>query len=124
LCKRVTYEISGHFLFAGHCHCSMCRTSNGAAFATWGIINPDQFRWTSGEEWVERYKSSPERERCFCKRCGSALVASHSGEITEVVLGTVDADPGIRPREHIFVDSKAPWFEIADALPQHKDWPP
>jgi hypothetical protein len=34
-------------------------------------------------------------------------------------MGTLDDDPGIRSFEHIFVGSKAPWFDIADALPQH-----
>jgi len=27
-----------------------------------------------------------------------------------------DNDPGFRPRAHIFVDFKAPWFEITNAL--------
>ena len=124
LCGAVSYEITGSFKVIGHCHCSMCRKSHGAAFATWGIINPDQFRWTSGVEFVEGYESSPGKERCFCKKCGSPLVATHSGKVTEVVLGTVDGDPGARPREHIFVGSKAPWYEIADALPQFEEWPP
>jgi hypothetical protein len=47
-----------------------------------------------------------------------------SGQITEVVFGTVDGDPGVRPSEHIFVASKAPWHEITDALPQFEGWPP
>ena len=124
LCGAVTYEISGSPQLIGHCHCSMCRKSHGAAFATWAIIDPDQFRWTSGVESVAAYASSPGRERRFCKSCGSPLVATHSGKITEVVLGTVDADPGMRPREHIFVGSKAPWYEITDTLPQFERWPP
>lgn len=124
LCGTVSYEITGPLAIAGHCHCSMCRKSHGAAFATWTIINPDQFRWTSGEEFITAYLSSSERERCFCKKCGSPLVATHSGQVTEVVLGTVDGDPGIRPREHIFVGSKALWYEISDSLPQYEAWPP
>ena len=108
LCRSVSYEITGSFIAAGNCHCHMCRKSHGAAFATWAFIEPDQFRWTSGEEWVEGYQSSPGRERCFCKKCGSALVARHAGKISEVVLATVDGDPSVRPREHIFVGSKVP----------------
>ncbi len=46
-----------------------------------------------------------------------------SGKVTEVALGTVDGDPGARPGEHIFVGFKAPWYEIADALPQFEEWP-
>jgi hypothetical protein len=30
----------------------------------------------------------------------------------------------VRPGEHIFVGSKAPWYEIVGALPQHEEWPP
>ena len=124
LCGAVTYEITGSLGPAGHCHCPICRKSHGAAFATWAFVNPEEFRWTSGAELVQRYESSPERERCFCGNCGSPLVLSVSGKVMEVVLGTVEGDPGVRPGEHIFVGSKAPWYEIADALPQHEEWPP
>jgi len=33
------------------------------------------------------------------------------------IVGGADA-PSIRPSHHIFVGSKAPWFEILDDLPQ------
>jgi hypothetical protein len=124
LCGAVIYEITGSLGATGHCHCSKCRKSHGAAFATWAIVNPDQFRWTSGVEFVEAYESSTGRERCFYTKCGSPFVATHSGKVREVVLGTIDGDPGVRPGEHIFVGSKAPWYEIADALPQFEKWPP
>ena len=124
LCRAVSYEITGSFKAAGHCHCFICRKSHGAAFATWAHVNPDQFRWTAGMEFVARYESSPGKVRCFCKKCGSPLGLSDSGKITEVVLAAVDGDPGVRPGEHIFVGSKAPWYEIVDTLPQYEEWPP
>lgn len=37
-----------------------------------------------------------------------------------IAMGALDADPGVRPQNHIFVDSKAPWFEITDDLPQYE----
>jgi hypothetical protein len=124
LCGAVSYEVTAPFQFIGNCHCSICRKTHGAAFATWGIIDPEHFHWTAGEEFVQAYESSPGRTRCFCKRCGSPLASAHSGTVGEVVVGTVDGDPGGRPREHIFVGSKAPWHYIADSLPQHQEWPP
>jgi hypothetical protein len=124
LCGEVSYQITGPFKVMGNCHCSNCRKSHGAAFVTWGIIDPDQFRWISGEELVQGYESSPGRKRCFCRKCGSALVSTHSGSVGEVVVGTIDGDPGARPAEHIFVGSKAPWHEITDSLPQFEEWPP
>lgn len=124
LCGAVRYEVSAPFQFLGNCHCSMCRKANGAAYASWGILAPGTFRWTAGEDFVQSYESSPGNTRCFCKRCGAALVAAHSGVPGEVVIGSVDGDPGGTPREHIFVGSKACWHEITDTLPQHPEWPP
>ena len=33
-------------------------------------------------------------------------------------------NPPIQPALHCFVDSKAPWFEITDDLPQYPEYPP
>jgi hypothetical protein len=44
--------------------------------------------------------------------------------VGEVVAGTVDGDPVATPPEHIFVGSSASWYDIANALPQHDEWPP
>jgi len=30
----------------------------------------------------------------------------------------LDSDPGLRPERHIFVDRRAAWHTITDALPQ------
>jgi len=40
-----------------------------------------------------------------------------------LAMGSLDDDPGVRPLCHIFVDSKAPWYEITDNLPQHRKFP-
>jgi hypothetical protein len=44
------------------------------------------------------------------------------GAFVHVTLGTLVDDPTIRPSAHIFVGSKAPWFEITDDLPQHAEF--
>lgn len=123
-CGTVRYEIAGAFKFVGNCHCSICRKSHGAAFVTWGIIDPGQFRWVAGEECVCGHESSPGTLRCFCGNCGSPLVCMHAGKVGEVAVGSLDDDPGMRPSEHIFVGSKACWHDITDALPQYEEWPP
>ena len=124
LCGAVTYEVAAPLEFIGNCHCSICRKAHGAAFATWGIITAGRFRWLKGESHVRHYESSPGRTRCFCGTCGSPLASAHAGTVGEVVVGSIDGDPGDRPREHIFVGSKAVWHEITDALPRHEAWPP
>ena len=124
LCGAVKYEITGSLEFAGNCHCSICRKLHGAAYVTWTFVKPGQFKWISGKESLGTFKSSPERERLFCSICSTPLAASHHGNIGEVVLGSIDGDPGVKPTEHIFVGSKAPWHEITDELPQYEQWPP
>jgi hypothetical protein len=46
-----------------------------------------------------------------------------SGGHMVVPAGNLDGDLP-RPQLHMFVKHKAPWFVIADELPQHDEWPP
>jgi hypothetical protein len=124
LCGAVRYEIRGQLLDAGNCHCLMCQKGHGAAHATNANVDPEEFRWTCGKELLSSYESSPNSSRLFCSVCGSKLGATEDGRIDSVTLGTVEGDPGIRPRSHIFVGSKAPWHQITDALPRFETWPP
>jgi hypothetical protein len=38
-------------------------------------------------------------------------------------MGGLDDPPPMRPQAHIFVGSKAPWYEITDDLPQYEEYP-
>lgn len=129
LCTRVRYEIAKPLQIVEHCHCSMCRKSHGAAFATDGFVMREDFRWSRGEADLVRFESSPGTYRCFCRVCGSRL-AMEPRELAQgivVYLGTLDDDPIGRPGAHIFVDDRAVWYAIADALPRFSrglDGPP
>jgi hypothetical protein len=120
LCGAVRYEASATGV-ALHCHCSRCRKWHGAAFASIVRVPIDALRVASGEELITRYASSPGVDRCFCSACGSSLFTVRRDlGWAHVRLGTVDGDPGVRPSLHAFVGSKAPWFDIADSLPQYE----
>ena len=42
-----------------------------------------------------------------------------------VAFGNVEGDPGGRPVAHIFVASKAPWYDLPDdGLPRFDAYPP
>lgn len=124
LCGRVRYEITGRLLSANHCHCSMCRRQHGAAFATYADFNPGDFKWTSGEELVKVFETATGAGWGFCSECGSSLAGTVKGKVTSITLGTVEGDPGIKPASHIFVGSKAQWYEIRDDLPQFDERAP
>ena len=123
-CGDIQYEILGELIDVAFCHCSKCRRTLGAAFGSYARVITDMFRWVSGENLIRKYESSPNVYRCFCGNCGSPLgVLGEDGKLTWVTLGTVEGDPGMRPEAHIFVGSKAPWYEITDDLPQFDEWP-
>jgi hypothetical protein len=44
-------------------------------------------------------------------------------ETLRIRLGTLDQDPGGRAVVHLWTASKAPWFVIADDLPQLPEVP-
>ena len=127
LCGAVAYELEGAPLRAFNCHCSRCRRGRSAAHATNYFYAADGFRWTRGESDVGAYRV-PEARRFtvgFCRRCGGALpFVSTELKGAVVPAGSLDSDPGAQPLAHIFVGSKADWFDITDQLPQHADYPP
>jgi len=125
LCGSVRYEITAALKDAEHCHCSMCRKAHGAAFSTNSVVPTDMLKVTSGADLLSEYASSSNRRKCFCSNCGSQLFIRRldKPEVTVVTLGTIDGDPRARPERHVFVGSKAPWYDIADALPQFKIYP-
>jgi hypothetical protein len=65
------------------------------------------------------YASSLGEHRGFCSVYGFDAKPRELG----LAIGILDDDPGGRPICHVFTGSKAPWFEITDALPQYEAFP-
>ena len=126
LCGQIRYRISGPLHGVLNCHCSMCRKAHGAAFRTRAAVRTADFTWLAGENLLTRYASSPGEFRSFCSVCGANLVTEFDAnpEWLGFPLGTLDDDPGVKPECHIFVGSKAPWYDITDHLPQWDEMPP
>ncbi|MFY3436296.1 GFA family protein [Achromobacter sp. SLBN-14] len=121
LCGRVAYEINGTLTDALNCHCVMCRKTHGAAFRSRATVQSKDFAWTQGEDHVTWYASSPGNYRGFCEACGTPLLSrfDQTPDVYGLPLGPLDDDPGVKPEAHYHVASKAPWYDITDALPQH-----
>ena len=125
LCGGIEFELNGELSLVANCHCSMCRKAHAAAFGTYLVVKRSQLKWVKGDDLVEAFESSPGNHRCFCRICGSSVPnTSAEQEEISVAAGLLDDDPGARPQAHIFVGSKAPWYEITDAQPQFDEWPP
>jgi len=127
LCGKVQYETGEISTHIDHCHCTYCQKFHGAPFGTYSeVIDTASFRWVQGEESVSRYQSSSHSARLFCANCGSSLVAEiDDGKMLAVTLGTLDDDPGVLSSMHMFVRSKASWYEISDDdQERYEEYPP
>jgi hypothetical protein len=123
LCGGVRYRVTGKLGPAGLCHCQQCRRASGSAFAANAPVRTKYFELLSGNDLVTDYESSPGKFRAFCRRCGSPVWSRRTSEpdLLNLRLGSLDGDPERRPLAHVWVDSKAPWHEITDALPQYPE---
>jgi hypothetical protein len=127
LCGQVAYRLEAPPSVVRNCHCRRCRKQRSAAHATNLVTSSDGVRFTRGAELLAEYKVPEARffTHVFCRDCGSSLPRiDRSRDLAVVPMGSLDDDPGIRPSMHIFVGSKAPWYEIPDDLPQHAEYPP
>ena len=126
LCGAIRWELEGAPMLMRRCHCLRCRRARGHSHAANALVKKDALHWIEGREAVQVFKL-PEAERfsqCFCATCGGKVPwFMESRGAWGVPLGSLDGDPGARPSEHIFVRSKAPWFEIHDDLPQYETYP-
>jgi hypothetical protein len=117
-CGAVQYAVADEFAYAMNCHCSNCRRTTGSAFKAFAGIERGKLAVSKGADALLIY-GSPTNHDAHCKACGSLLYSLvREAKFVHVALGTLVDAPGIRPSRHIFVGSKAPWFEITDDLPQ------
>ena len=122
LCGEVKYEIDGKISPIWLCHCSKCRRQTGSAFHASAVCRPDQFRWVSGVDSIAEYEDTPSYTVRFCKKCGSPVPSpSDDRELVFLHAGGLNEDPGREIAHHIFVGSKAPWFDVLDAKAQYEE---
>jgi hypothetical protein len=121
-CGAVHYRVADRFLYAANCHCSRCRAATGSAFKAFAGIERSKLEIEEGADNLLVH-GSEELNDTRCSRCGSLLFSVvRDGEYVHVAMGSLVDEPSIRPTEHIFVGSKAPWFEITDDLPQAQEY--
>lgn len=126
LCGAVSYQFQGDPKGFQYCHCSRCQKVSGSAHGSIMFVKSEQFKWISGENLVNRYEV-PEAQfyaSCFCRNCGSSLPWEVKGTNNIAIpAGTLDQDPGIKPRRNIYYDSRACWLESSGDLKSFSEGP-
>ena len=122
-CGAVRYRVADAFAYALNCHCSRCRAGTGSAFKAFAGIERKRLELTAGRDRLLVY-GDEDANHTRCAACGSLLFSVvRGGAYVHVALGSLVDAPSVRPTAHIFVGSKAPWFEITDDLPRFEELP-
>jgi hypothetical protein len=122
-CGQNQFEITEPVVDTHHCHCSICRRLQGAAFVTLSIFPRTGFKWTKGGD-LQTFHSSDKVHRNRCKNCGSPLTIDLDALPNLIAVSRadleVDADPKHPPQtlRHAFWPDRVPWLEISDNLPK------
>jgi hypothetical protein len=121
-CGAVRYRVADEFRYAQNCHCSQCRAATGSAFKPFAGIEREKLQVTEGSDSLLVF-GEEDLNDTRCAACGSLLFSVvRDGAYVHVALGSLVDAPSLRPTVHIFVGSKAPWFEITDDLPQFEEY--
>ena len=125
LCGNIRYQVNGKLSGAQNCHCEICRRAHGAAFGTFTVARTKDFQWLQGQANLRDYKSSGGFRRQFCPNCGSQLTTLEDWNPNGITIaaGSLDQHVDLKIDGHMFIGSKASWFEITDNLPQAEGWP-
>jgi hypothetical protein len=123
-CGEVCFTVENSLDYAFYCHCSRCRLRTGSAFAAIGGASIDKLRVTTGNRHLLIEGECSDGYGARCGRCYAFLFAAvRSRQYVHVSLGVLAGTPNRLPDHHIYVGSKAPWYQISDAFPQYDELP-
>lgn len=117
-CGQVRYQIKGSLKDARSCHCSRCRKAFSAQASAYALVEPDEFKWLSGQSLLTSYVGEHGFGLQFCSQCGSTLCGIYNGFVHGVTLGCINGDPQVEIGRHIFVGSKAAWEVMPEGVVQ------
>ena len=123
-CGQVRFTVENTFEYAFFCHCSRCRIRTGSAFAAVAGIGIDKVQVTAGSDDLLIEGECSDGYGARCSRCHAFLFAAvRERQYMHVSLGVLEGMPNRLPDHHVYVGSKASWFEITDSLPQYDELP-
>ncbi len=123
LCGKVRYEAQVFLKSAFYCHCRICQKSSGQPAEITVPIKAGTLVFTNSKP--KYYVSSQHGQRGFCGECGSRIVwqalQPENDWLTNIDVGSLDNPADVKPSNHIFVDTRLPWYIIDEQLPQFRE---
>lgn len=125
LCGLIEFTVEEIPEMVFNCHCSRCRVSHGADYATQAFAVRSSLKFLKGEDKLTEYESTGGM-RCFCSNCGSRLMnyAKDGGDYLSIAIACLDSSYKGKAQSRCFTGSKAPWHTPSEDIPQFEELPP
>ncbi len=107
-----------------NCHCSRCRRSHGADYATQAFAVRSSLTFLKGEDKLTEYESTG-GIRTFCSACGSRLMNYGKEGVDYLSVATACLDNGYQGRAvaHCCTSGKAPWHTPTTDIASYPELP-
>lgn len=103
------------------CHCSQCRKTAGAPFNCVFPVPRAHFELDDGLGLLREFRSSPNKSRYFCRRCGAAIFSlRENADSVRVRAGLFEQLGLVTYCGHIFMRDAAPWYIDRDEMPRYE----
>lgn len=123
LCGGVAFRVTGALAPIQICHCCQCRHAQGTPFVTNIPVHADSLSFERGRELIREFESSSGKFRAFCSHCGSPVYSRLQARpgVFRIRAGLLNEPLETRPESHAYVDSRANWWPLEDALPKYPE---
>ncbi len=126
LCGDVTFATEGDVAFQANCHCSDCRQTTGATFATLLFMDQSDVE-VSGDvtTFAHTVDSGNVLTKHFCPNCGSQVFGTSESRPTLIALraGCINEHEHVKPQINVFAGSKMDCTLLDPDLPAPERMP-
>jgi hypothetical protein len=121
LCGGIQFRIDAELGPIQICHCTQCRKAQGTPFATNVAVAASVFHFTRGAELLTEYESSPGKNRCFCRVCGSPIYSYRKSlpGVFRIRVGLIAEPIAAKPMTQFHVASRCNWWPLDESIAQH-----
>jgi len=124
-CGAITVRIQGPLGALTFCHCRTCRKATSAPYLAALPVAAAAFELNDPQALRCGYRSSPDKVRYFCARCGSPLYSQRDGASeVRVRAGLLELPATVERIGHIFCADSAAWDVARDGLPRFDGFEP
>jgi hypothetical protein len=121
LCEAIVVRIAASPAPMVLCHCSQCRKTAGAPFNCVFPIPRAHFELDDSLGLLREFRSSPNKARYFCRRCGAAIYSMReNADSVRVRAGLFEQLDYVTFSGHIFMRDAAPWYIDCDEMPRYQ----